>query len=227
MKLGVEEHLNNIKEKLGEDAWRDEVRRLAKAAVKTSPKHEDFWRELTKEFDWLDFDALCTEAKSDPEADPTRLVMQAMRQQMPALKTQAQFNAFMAAFDALRLTLNATFEGDAAKAIEGRSALNMALDVAVQVTEVGNQLRDVPEAATSKAADQFKNPPVHFHEYDEQKALLTELEAVVSEANLRVWYEATKSRRDKVVSQGLRNHLIDAIRNKSLTFQRAEEASNG
>lgn len=218
----IVEHLNNIRAKLGEDAYRAEFTRLAKDAIRTGPKHEAFWREIGKQegFEWVDFEQLKSEVTAEPpKMDPMLMVMQALRQTMPGIKTQAQFNAFMAAFDALRVTVNSLCEGDAVKAAEGRKALDMALDLAAKVTQVTEQLRDVPEAATSKAAEEFKKPPAEFGEYDVQRKLLTELEAITSDADLTEWYARTKEQRDSVKSQTLRNALIDAIRNKKLAYQ--------
>lgn len=221
--IGVVNHLHNIKEKLGEDAWKAEIRRLAKDAFKLGGKHEIFWRGIVKDFEWLDVEALVAEAKAEPAGpppDPTRLIVDAMRSTMPALRTQAQFNAFMASFDALRLLMNYVFEGNAEKVMESKRALEMSIDAAAKVTQISEQLRDVPEAATSHAAEEFKNPPAEFHEYDLQKQLMSELEAITGHARLVQWYETTvKSQESRIKSQTLRNALFDAIRTKKTLLQ--------
>jgi len=228
--IGVEDHLRNLEKTLEPQAFQAEVRRLATKAVQTSPKHADYWKGLTKDYEWLDWDALVGDALSGREPttkakDPEVVqgVLEAMKAQMPSLKTQAQFNAFMATFEAVRLTLDAIFSSNAAKEAEGRKALEQALDLATKVTEVSTLLEEMPEAANSQAAQEFKNPPAQFNEYDVQRGLLTELENFKTSAELAEWYEATKDKRDQVVSQGLRNGLLDEIRRKQVAFKKAED----
>ncbi len=220
--ISVHEHLHNLRSSLGEEAWRAEIRRLAKAGIKMGGKHEVFWREFVSELDWINADDL----KNEPDGpgdfkskqDPNRALVEAMRQSMPGLKSQAQFNAFMAAFDALRMLMNSLFEGRHSDMLEAKKALESAIDVAARVTEVTDKLHDVPEAATGKAADEFKQAPAQFHEYDVQKELLLELAGIHTAESLTTWYGETKERRDRIVSQSLRNTLMDAIREKKLSF---------
>jgi hypothetical protein len=214
----------------GEEAWKVEIWRLATQAILTSPKHEAFWKELTKDLDWLDWEMLRTEALKMSQGHTTTVTGQIpmagqtmdlekqmadmLRQQMPGIKSQAQYNAVLAALDAVRLTLNAILTGDKVKEAEGRKALEMTFDVTAKTTEITNKLEEVPEAASGKHAEEFKQPPVQFNEYDVHKSLLTEAELLKDRDSLNAWYASTKDRRDKIVSQGLRNSLMDAIRAK-------------
>lgn len=229
--IGVEQHLENLQKTLPEADFQAEVRRLATNAVRVSEKHEAYWKGLTKDFEWLDWDALVQTAKdepapqkSGPSPEAQQQVLEAMRQQMPSLKTQVQFNAFMASFEALRITLDGIFSGSIEQETQGRQALEQALDLAKKVTEVSNLLDETPEAAGSRAAQEFKNPPAQFGEFDVQKRLLLELEGLDSMSVLNEWYERTKPERDQVVSQSLRNVLLDSIRKKNLELKAAEEA---
>jgi hypothetical protein len=133
---------------------------------------------------------------------------------MPAVTSQAQFNAFMASFDALRFTFNEICAGNLAQETEGRKALDMSLELGRKVTEVTEQLKDIPEAATSKAAEEYKNPPAQYYEYDIQRALLSELEQLAELDKLNEWYSLTKERREMVKTSSLRNALFDAIRSR-------------
>lgn len=153
----------------------------------------------------------------DPNTD--NMFFQALQAQLPNLKTQAQLNAFMAAFDALRLVLDATFGGDKMAATQAKEALLQALDVAEKVTSIGESLRDVPEAATGPQAAQFIDPPKQFHEHDVHRALLAQLEQIQAMPDLETWYAGTKAQRDEVVSPSLRNVLYDAIRAKRNALQ--------
>lgn len=152
-------------------------------------------------------------AKPNPlESD--QAFLRAIQQTMPAIRSQAQFNAFMAAFDALRGTLNAVFAKDEQAFKVYRAALDKALLAAEQVTEVTERLQEVPEAAESKLADEFKNPPRQFGEYDLQRTLLSELAAIRSSDGLSRWWTTNRQRIDEVRSPTLRNPLIDAVRAK-------------
>ncbi len=212
--IAVESYLRQVKAEQGEEVWRQEVRRLAIAATKVGGKHETYWRKLigSPEYAWLDWGELLREAK--PMQGPEALMGEMLRQQMPGIKSQAQYNAVLGALDAFRLTVNALLSSDQVKAVEGRKALDMAMDVIAKATEVTNRLEEVPEAATSKTAAAFKDPPAEFHEYDAQRQLLSALPSLHSLDELSTWYAETKGLRDKVVSQGLRNELLDAIRVK-------------
>jgi hypothetical protein len=236
--VSVEAHLENVREKLGEAHFRKEVRRLAKNGIRMGGQHEIFWRDLVQKYEWLNVEELLAEPEEPRPSsgggsmpgmpsgiDPTNLIIQAMRQQMPGLRTQAQFNAFMAAFDALRVHLNFVFEGNTEKATEAKQALESAIEFAAKATEVSDQLRDVPEAATSPAAQEFKNPPAQFQEYDVQKSLLVQLARIETLPELTQWYNDTKEQRDRVVSQSLRNVLMDEIRRKKVALTEAEGAS--
>lgn len=143
-------------------------------------------------------------------------MLEAMRTQMPALRTQAQYNAFCAAFDALRLTMNAIFEGNAARQAEGKKALDLSLDIAQKVTAISEQLREVPEAAGTVGAELFTRAPAELQEHDIQRALLSELAQLETLEELSEWYMATPTveRRGRVVSQNLRNVLMDSIRER-------------
>jgi hypothetical protein len=135
-----------------------------------------------------------------------------IKQQMPALKSQAQFNAFMASFEALRGLMNAIFAQNAEGENQMREALETSFDAARKITEVTVKLEEVPEAATSKDAEEFKKPPTQFGEYDIQRQLLSELGTLHTSDGLMDWYWKKRKQIDEVVSPTLRNPLLDAIR---------------
>jgi hypothetical protein len=231
MSTPVAAYLDSVRQLRGEDAWKLEITRLTKAALKLrNEKHEAYWRDLTKDYDWLDFEGLKREVAAEAGDTPTmpsaqnldEMMADAVQKQMPGCRTQAQFNTFRTAFDAFRVTLNAIFEGDKGKEAEGRKLLDLAFTAAAQATDISNKLRDVPEAATSKDAEEFKKPPSEFSEYDTQRRLLAELEGCTSVEQLTTWYESTKPARDSIRSQTLRNILMDTIRSRKLEL--AEKA---
>jgi hypothetical protein len=139
------------------------------------------------------------------------------------LKSQAQFHAFQAAFEAFRGVMNSIFAESVLSEKESLDALGKAFDVAKQATRITKQLEDVPEAASSKAAEEFKQPPAEFGEYDVQRALFTELVMISSLDQLNEWYRVNRNRIDTVRSPSLRNPLLDAIREKKVTFEGATE----
>ena len=218
---GVISHLNHIRETQGDEAWRKAVTSFIKEGLRRGGKQELFATSMAEGFDFINVAQLKAEIAAEAkQATPTEdAVLQALKTQMPGIKTQAQFNAFMAAFDALRATLNAIFTGDADTATQGRKALDKAFELAEVVSRVSEQLKDVPEAATSKVAEEFRTPPAQFHEYDLHKELTAELQVMGSLKELNVWYGANRDRIDRVMSPSLRNTLFDAIREKRASFK--------
>lgn len=140
------------------------------------------------------------------------MMRQALTAQIPNLKTQAQFNIFMNCFDALRSTLNAYFGGETASAEMARDALNKGLDLAKQVVEITEKLKEIPDEAKSDAAKEFTAPAKELHEYDEHRKLVFELSSITNLEALQAWYTENRQRIDQVVSQNLRNELFDTIR---------------
>lgn len=138
----------------------------------------------------------------------------AIKQSLPAMRSQVQFNVFMAGFDAYRGVLNSIFAKDARAEAEFRDALHKSFEVARQTTDLTERLTDVPEAAGSKLADEYRTPPRQFGEYDVQRSLLTELESLSDLDALTRWWAENRKRIDEVVSPNLRNPLIDAVREK-------------
>ena len=220
MKLSVLDHLESYKRAHGEEAWRGEVTRLALKAIQTSPRHSDFWKDLTKDFEWLDWDELERTAKnpSGEKLSPELMLAELVKQRMPGIKSQAQYDAAVGAMDALNLVLNAILTSNPAKETEAREALDIALLAASKATEMTLKLEDTPEAATSESAEQFKKEPAQFHEFDQQRRLLAELDSIKDLPDLNTWYKDNRSRIDIVVTQSIRDPLLDAIRKKKSEF---------
>lgn len=208
------EQLETIKGKYGEIAYRRAADEAARLFLRQDPETAKIAREVLQGV--VDFDRLDKEPPPAPsmKLNPEQLMAQALKQQMPGLQTQAQYNVTMTAFDALRVHLNAVFMGDKELATKSKDALLQALEGGVQVTELSQKLGHVPEAATSDAAQDFKQPPKQFHEYDVQRALLTEIEQVTTLAQFNQWYAANRTRIDTVVSKNYRDALFDAMRVK-------------
>lgn len=133
---------------------------------------------------------------------------------MPELKTQVQFSAFMAGFDAFRLLSNSIFASDPASEEQAKGALDKALEAMRVATKLSNQFKEIPAEERSPSASQFVEAPLQFGEYDIQKKLMLDLERLSSTEALNEWYLSTKDEREKVTSQSLRNVLFDAIRGK-------------
>lgn len=211
--------LSQIREKYGEEKFQYAAKQSARMLIAQGPEMREAVRDALKGI--VDVDALDNEP---PPVYPTgnlpdeQVMMQAIRQAMPGVQTQAQFNVVLAAFDAVKVTLNAIFLGDKARAEKGREAIQQAIETAEKVTDLSSKLGHVPEAATSKAAEEFKNPPAQFTEYDTYKGLIGELEVLASGSELSQWYTTNRARIDRVISQSLRNQLFDSIRQKQTTL---------
>lgn len=147
-----------------------------------------------------------------------RLLTEVMRATMPNLKTQAQFDGFLIAFDALRMTVNGIYEQNGKKTADGKEALAKALDALTKITEVSEKLREVPEAATSAASEVFKNPPAQFGEDESLRVLLDALSRLESLEALDAWYMACRAQIHRVVTPSLRNQLFDAIRERKVAL---------
>ena len=157
-----------------------------------------------------------------PEQYDKELFFKALQQQLPGLKSQAQFNAFQAAFEAFRSVMNSIFEQKPEVEKVALDALTQAFDAARKITDLTEKLQEVPEAATSKVAEEYKNPPAEFGEYDLQRLLLSELEQIQSGGDLSTWWNANRARIDRVKSPSLRNPLLDLVREKKLLFEQAK-----
>jgi hypothetical protein len=224
MKGSVSVYLETVRRELGEASWKAEIKKLALQAFRMGGPHEAFWREQIKDFDWINADELKELAASLPAKGPdvNNLITQALKLTMPGLKTQAQYNTYRAALDAFQAVVGNIFNGDAAKEAEARSILDTAFVACKQATDLAHKLGDVPEAATSKSAEEHKRPPSEFQEYDVQQQLLGELGLLQSLGDLQNWYQDSKQRRDSVKSQMLRDILMDAIRARKLALTQAE-----
>lgn len=223
-------HFDRIRKEQGEEAY-DKARMDFAVAMVQKNQGDEF---VSKLFPDMDLDAVRVEAekrKTTAEApgvpqggNPQEMILNAMRQQIPNLKTQAQFNIFMSAFDALRHTLNMAFGLDKEGYDKGREVLLRVLDSAFTISGVVDKLKDSPEAATSKAAEEFKNPPREFQEYDVQKSLLAEVATKMTVAELTKWYDSNRARMDCIVSQSLRNELFDTVRHKKAELMEKESS---
>ena len=219
-----------IREEKGEAAFEEAVKEFAGKAIEngedilpglTNAAFQDFakkqseWKEAAdkrKAEQDAQAEKMKQAKKSDVEVDQNFVKM--IQSSMPAIKSQAQFNAFLASFEALRGTMNAIFARDAKAEKEYSDALIKSFEAAKQTTEITDKLHDVPEAAESKLASEFKAPPRQFGEYDLQRTLMSELAQINDLETLTRWWTENRARIDDVVSPSLRNPLIDTVREK-------------
>jgi len=143
------------------------------------------------------------------------LMADALKQLIPGIKTQAQLTAFMVAFDSFRVLVTALIDGNKEQEGVGRDLLSKSLEAVRTASELSAKFAELPEdQKLSSTANSFVAPPTHFLEYDIQKRLLSELSRITTMEELNTWYVSTKEDRDRVVSQSLRNILMDSIRSK-------------
>ena len=155
--------------------------------------------------------------------DVEKMMAETMRRHMPAIKTQAQFDAVMIALEATKEMMSGILEQDAAKEASAFAALQAAMDVARKATELQEKLQEVPEEAISDVAAPFRgfSPEEEelrrhsqFDEVTAQQRLLGDVEGIGTMDQLTAWYASTKPDRDQIKTQSLRNELMDAIRAK-------------
>lgn len=230
MKMDIETllaQLEKIKETHGEEAFQSARRDLAVSLV-AKTNGETFIRNA---FPDMDIDELKKQAEADksvtdaaPAQSPESMMLNMVRAQVPNLKTQAEFNYFMAAFDALRLTINCYLGREYDRAEKGREALNGALDTLKVIKDTAEKLEEIPEDQRSEVAKEFAAPAKELHEHDDQRRLLVELAAIDNGPALNEWYDTNRDALDGIVSQRLRNQLFDEIRRKRNEYK-AKEAN--
>jgi len=202
-------NLESTRNRYGDAAY---IRAVEQAVKEVFRNGQEDLKAIVKETfgDIVDIARLERETLKTPAVDLKQAMAQQLKQQMPGLQTQAQFDVFMAAFDALRLYMGNVFSGQ--PYAQAKEALLKSLDVAVDATKLSEKLGHVPEASTNPEADKYKNPPKEFGETEHFQSLMTDLDSIRSREQLNQWYSATKAQREMIVSSSLRNQLFDNIR---------------
>lgn len=218
-----------IRQTEGEEAFEKAVREYAEKALEDGD-------EVISKFAGAAYEAYQAEAKAYREAQASRqaeraqraaqvqappanldpALVEALRAALPNLRSQAQWNAFVSGFEALRGAMEAIFRQDSEEERKAREALTSALDAARHMTDMTTRLRDVPESAQSPLAEEFRRPPRQFGEADTQVKLMSELTRIGSIGELTRWWLENRKRIDEIVTPGLRNSLMDAVRDKKL-----------
>lgn len=220
----IADHLKKLKETQGEDAYFQAVGALARKVLE-SDNGMAFVENLADKLGetGLDLEQLQAEAQqakasraATPETDSetvdtNEVFIKALQEQMPNLKTQAHFDLTQSAFQALQICLNAYFGGDHVSAKQSRDGLNKLLDLAAQVKDIDDKLKEEPAATSNK---NFKQAPKEYSERDKVDAFLSDLDEIESSNRLNQWYSANREGIDEIVSQDLRNKLFDKIRQK-------------
>ena len=192
------ETFERIRQEQGEDAY-NEARIAFVRAQAPKPGSEYV---LPKWFPDLDVKSILDRLKPD-------LDLQAL---MPSIRTKTQQDVAFMCFEALRGVLDGCFTGNLTEANLAKEALDKAVDLAFKVHLVEEQVEQIPEEQRSAEAQRFITPVTR----DDQdvETLLQELGEIDSMEGLQVWYSATKTRRDGVEGQALRDKLFGAIRAK-------------
>lgn len=216
----ITKHLIQTRQTQGEAAFQAALRAFAKKLVSTG-QGEAFIKTLLDQLDArIDLDALKAEVESEDATresekntpqDQQRAFLSALQASMPGVKTQAHYDIVESAFEALRVALNAYFEGNDTEAEQSLNALDAVLTLASQVKGIQDKIDDNPEVTTNGA---FKVPPREFTEESAVESLLGELEAIDSSEKLSQWYSAKKTSLDALKSQVCRNRVFDTIRAK-------------
>lgn len=216
------ETLTRIREAYGEDKFKYAAAHSIRMILAQHPERKEDIREALAGM--VDVDELLQKNTSKyPDLPTGDMMFQAIRQSMPGIQTQAQFDVTMSAFDALRAVLNAIFLSDKEGAKKAQESLLSALTAAHEVTDLSIKLSQVPEAATSAAAEQFKRPPSQYVEMAVKQELEEKLEKVTGLAELNDWYKTNRSDIDRVTTQALRNELVEKIRAKKREYANASE----
>ena len=240
--------MHRIRTTQGEEAYREAVRSFIRKGLSEGGQSARFVASLARGLDFIDFETLqaevgvaevvepppatepatepspepATEPSPEPATEPATEVpnafAEALRSQLPGLQSKAQANAFMVSFEAYRAVVNAILSGHMDKELQARETLSASFNTIRQATEITNKLREVPEAATSLASDEFRTAPAQWTEYDKQRKLLNELEGLRSLSDLSDWWKTNRKRIDEIQTPGLRNPLLDLVRSKKVSL---------
>lgn len=229
-------HLKQMKETHGEETYRSALESLARNLISNDSGKGFLENLLTQLGDTLDIPRIQKEAEERvSEAAEERpateepqkrkplpdhgFLADALKQQMPNLKTQAHFDVAVSAMEALQLTLNAAFGGDVEMAQKAKGALDQTISLAHRLAGISEQLQD-PEVASAVTNRDFVEPPRGSSEQEQKTVdrLLSELPDIKDTTHLNQWYAAHRSAMDRVMSQSLRNRLFDEIRKKKASL---------
>jgi len=144
--------------------------------------------------------------------DVNKPLIDIIRERVPNLQSQAQMDILEAVLEGVFHYHDCVYGNNLEQAERLRSMVDKSLDLPILASSIGSKLEEEPDAATSEAAQLFKNDA--FEEIQIQHNLLAELEELNSRSELVQWYAHNREDRDRVTSQSLRDELYDAIRNK-------------
>lgn len=216
----IANHLKKMRADEGEDAYQLALKALAKRLI--AGGSTEMVQSLLKSLeDSLDLTRLKAEVQADMKraqasaekaadsasASGANPMADALKAQIPNMKTQAQLDLFMSAFDALRLYFDQAYGPNPSHLEDLKSALLKAIDLAPRISEVVDKVAETPEATTN---EDFKTPP--RDEDGVYQALMGELEKQSTMTDLNSWYESSRSQMDTLTNQDLRNQLFDSIR---------------
>lgn len=222
--LSLEEaikHLHEIRVQSGEEAYRKAVKDFAVTLIGT-PNSEIFLSGFLaaaaeEGADWLDIEELQKEAAERQPKTPN--MAELIRQMVPSIRTQAQYDLYMTAFQGLSMLMEAYYSHRDADAAKIREGLNQILDRAARVADVTEKAAEIPLEQQSAGMRDFTQPPAQYTEVEDQRRLLAELESQTTPTDLNTWYQSERPRFDKVVTPKYRNELFDAIRAKKSSLE--------
>jgi hypothetical protein len=223
--------LNDIRKRYGDGPWREAILKFGVDCLNAGGQTEHFAKEMinglaSEGLSWEQVEAAAAKQAIPKNPAPTmdEMFMKALQQQLPGLKSQAQFTAFQGAFEAFRAVSNAILAKNKEGETSAKEALEKGFETLRMATDLTQKLEDVPEAATSAEAEEFKRPPAEFQEYDVQRSLLSELTKISTLSELNEWWKTNRQRVDQVKNPSLRNPLIDLVREKKAQLATTPQA---
>lgn len=214
-------HLRIIRASHGEENFHKALKGLFRSLL-DKPGSDEYIQRLLTEFSCsVNLEEIKAEVKAslpvskDLHGDAVEIVRQAIEQQMPHCKTQAHFDLVLQAWETLKVYLEAAYGFDLDGMAMARGGLNRILDLAPQVAKAHAQVQASPEAVTN--AD-YREPARELTEHHKHATLLVELEGIDDMDRLQAWYMSAKPILDSIVSQGLRDQIFNAIREKKLAL---------
>lgn len=217
--------LQDIRAKYGEEMFADSARDLAQILSEREGEYSEMAQAVSELM------GVCKSAeqvketpKSAPETVPRMppkstqdealrsFLVASARQQMPSLKSQAQFDAMEATLNITCKLADAIFRSDLESVKQAKEALEKAIGALHTATDLTYKLQEMAEAEKSPTANAFSTEPKEMREGEVYETLLSELGGLKTIGSLNIWYVKNKGRMDVIVTQKSRNDIFDRIR---------------
>lgn len=160
--------------------------------------------------------------------DAKESLVEHLKAHVPNLKTEAQFDMALAAFELLQVIVSKSCDPLEALAyqegINGppvanlRGRLQKLLETLGKTNEMAEKIQEIPPEERSKTQKAYVSPPFTFLESDVAAELVAALSKMSTEEDIKQWYAANKAVIDSL-KVNARNKVFDAIRARNIELK--------